>query len=176
MLITRMEAKDAGLNISSDDIKAMAMAIIAHTNNHFHLNDYTLKIKRIEGKRLYFDGLNLTEMGDLVEVLDIKYLEGFHEVLASTDEYIEIDTDITIPEETDVNGLLYLVKFPADVKAGVKKAWKHQETLSDKIGIRTESISRWSTTYESPSSGETINGMPAYLFDFLDPYMKMRWS
>lgn len=174
MLITESEANKLGLNLTIEDIKAMENAIFSLTNNHFHLPNYSPIITGIQGKRITFDGVNMFNMHDTVEIVGVQYYDGFHYVTSVGTDWIEIDIPFEL--EGDVTGSLYLIKFPADVRSGVKKVWKHEQATEDTVGVRNESISRWSVTYEKPSTGRSINGLPAYLFDFLKPYEKMRWG
>lgn len=177
MIITESEADKLGLNLTVEDIKAMENSIISHTNNHFHFPNYSPTIISIEGKRITFGGVNLFKMHDTIEIVGIQYYDGFHHVTSVGTNWIEIDVDFDIPFVIEgAIGSLFLIKFPADVKAGVKKVWKHEQSTSEKVGVKSESISRWSVTYEKPTTGGSINGLPSYLFDFLQPYEKMGWG
>ena len=71
--------------------------------------------------------------------------------------------------------MITLVQYPADVKAGLKKILSYNLKMADKIGIKSESISRMSTTYYDVNASETVDGYPTALVSFLQKYEKMRW-
>ena len=71
--------------------------------------------------------------------------------------------------------MLTLVQYPADVTRGIKKLIAYDKKMASKIGIKSESISRMSTTYYDVNASENIDGYPASLLSFLTKYEKMRW-
>lgn len=175
MIIELEDLQKIILDADVDDIKAMEMAIISHTNNHFHLPNYSPKIIRVEGQRLYLDEPHILQVGNTVEVVYMPFYDGFYHVTDVGIDWVEVDCQWNNITTINADGLLYLTVFPPDVRAGAKKAWKYQAKADKKIGVKSESISRMSITYDKAESGQTVNGLPAYLFDFLEPYRKMRW-
>lgn len=176
MIIKKHELENINSDLTTGDIKAMEMAIFAYTNNHFHVANYRAKVHNISDKRLFVGLGHLFQPEDTVELVGVPIYEGFYHVMDKGDDWIEIDTELSFAMDDLSNGYVFLTVFPADVKAGVKKVWQYQTKADKKIGIKSESISRMSITYDKAESGQTVNGIPAYLFDFLEPYHKMRWS
>ena len=174
MLLSLEEALTVDNTLTVDDLKALEMAIISYSNNHFHRPNYSPGVVVIDGKRLFFEGLNLFQPGDTVELVGVKYLDGFYNVEAVGDGFIEIDTTTIIPlEYSEPGGRMYQVIYPPDVKAGAKHILDYKHTTAKKKGIRSESISRWSVTYADTATG-SVMGLPVAEFDFLTPYIKMR--
>lgn len=48
--------------------------------------------------------------------------------------------------------------------------------MAGKIGIKSETISRMSTTYYDMTATENTDGYPSALLSFLKKYEKMRWG
>lgn len=62
--------------------------------------------------------------------------------------------------------------FPPDVVNGAIKLILYDERIRGKEGIKSESLSRYSVSYDT-DNGE--NGYPSGMLDFLKPYMKARF-
>jgi len=69
-----------------------------------------------------------------------------------------------------------VIEYPADIKMGVVNMLKWDLESRDKTGIASETLSRYSVTYHSQDTANTINGYPAALMGFLKPYMKARFG
>ncbi|MEG1868949.1 MAG: hypothetical protein RR219_08470 [Clostridiales bacterium] len=67
------------------------------------------------------------------------------------------------------------VNYPPSVVAGAVKMLIWDMQSQDKIGIKTESLSRHSVTYVDQDAANTVMGYPMYLIGFLKPYMKARF-
>ena len=68
-----------------------------------------------------------------------------------------------------------LVEYPADILSGVVKLLKYDAKMGDKLGLKSESVSRMSKTYYDVNASENIEGYPAALMSFLDKYKELRW-
>lgn len=67
------------------------------------------------------------------------------------------------------------VVFPPDVKIGVIEMIRWEINNRDKAGIASETISRHSVSYVSPSEGSYTSGFPVSVVGFLKPYMRARF-
>ena len=47
--------------------------------------------------------------------------------------------------------------------------------MRDKVGIKSETLSRHSVTYYDQDAGNQVMGYPASLMGFLSPYIKARF-
>lgn len=72
--------------------------------------------------------------------------------------------------------MVTLVNYPPDIKRGVKKLIQYDKKMSGKIGIKSETISRMSTTYYDVNAAENIEGYPVSLLSFLKKYERIRWG
>lgn len=176
MIISMQEAQAIDSNITQDDLDAFESSVRELTNNNFHNNkvrfkniafiaDNTIKVKEtIIGLRV----------GDTIEVNYSGYNDGLYVVDLIDVNQIKVQGNPFIECE-DRSAMITLVKYPPDVKRGIKKLIKYDKKMASKIGIKSETISRMSTTYYDVNSSENIEGYPSSLLSFLDKYKKMRW-
>lgn len=177
MLLTEEQAKKIDPLLEKDDIKALEAVIRANTNNHFHRNGYKPLLVKLEGGKLYFKApINLFSVGSTVEIHGTPYLDGFYTVSVVGDGYIEVEEATLAGNHSLVGANLYLIEYPADVVAGAKKVIKYKAQMANKVGVKSETVSRVSVTYYEVNRHEgVIDGVPSYLWSFLDPYRKLRW-
>lgn len=180
MLITLEEARKIDETLTEGDILGLEVAIREITNNNF---------QNIHGKMLRFRVSELLEpnmivlkkppiglrIGDRIEINNSLYNESLHTVESLSDEGIEVTGDPFINEK-DSALVVTLVRYPQDVKNGVKKLLEYDKKTAGNIGVKSRSISRVSETYFDVTSGENVNGYPTSLFDFITKYKKMRWG
>ena len=67
------------------------------------------------------------------------------------------------------------VIYPADVKKGVIDLMIWEKNNRQKVGIKSETLSRHSVTYYDQDSNNQVMGYPVSLLGFLKPYMKPRF-
>lgn len=180
MIITLEEAHKIDETLTEDDIEGLEIAIRELTNNNF---------QKIHGKMLRFTVVELVEpnlikisnlpiglrVGDRVEVNNTLYNKQLHTVKSLSDEGIEVVGEPFISEK-DRDLIVTQVRYPLDVKNGVKKLLEYDKKTAGNIGVKSRSISRVTETYYDVTSGENINGYPTSLFDFINKYKKMRWG
>ena len=119
-----------------------------------------------------FKALGFRE-GNTIDIDDSIQNNGVYDILEVSETYIKISQDI---QEEDCNCLITKVMYPSDIKLGVIKLLQYDNKMSDKIGIKQETIARVSTTYFDMGSNESVEGYPSALLKFLDKYKKLRWS
>ena len=66
-------------------------------------------------------------------------------------------------------------EYPMDVKMGVVNMLKWDLEQREKVGIQSETISRYSVTYFDQSANNTLMGYPVSFLGFLKPYMRARF-
>ena len=176
MIITLGDARAIDDSITQEDLDAFEVAFRSLTNNNF-------QNKHIRFKDIEFVGENLIAVkdpivgiktGDTIEVNYSHYNDGLYVVEELTGKQIKVQGTPFFVANTG-GAMLTLVQYPADVKAGLKKILSYNLKMADKIGIKSESISRMSTTYYDVNASETVDGYPAALVSFLQKYEKMRW-
>lgn len=71
--------------------------------------------------------------------------------------------------------LVTKVEYPADVKEGVIHMMQWELGNRQKVGIKSETLSRHSVTYYDQDASNQIMGYPVSLLGFLQPYVKARF-
>ena len=176
MILSLIEARAIDAAINQEDLDALETSVRELTNNNFQ--NVHIRFKEIE-----FVGANLIvvkdpivglKAGDTIEVNYSHYNDGLYVVEELTGKQIKVQGKPFFVANTS-GSMLTLVQYPADVKAGLKKILSYNLKMADKIGIKSESISRMSTTYYDVNASETVDGYPAAIVSFLKKYEKMRW-
>ena len=73
------------------------------------------------------------------------------------------------------HNLVTKVEYPIDVQMGVINLMKWESTKRDKVGIKSETLSRHSVTYYDQDANNQVMGYPVTLLGFLEPYKKARF-
>ena len=176
MIITLGDARAIDDSITQEDLDAFEVAFRSLTNNSF-------QNKHIRFKDIEFVGENLIAVkdpivgiktGDTIEVNYSHYNDGLFVIEEIAGKQIKVQGTPFVVVNTG-GSMLTIVQYPADIKAGLKKILSYNLKMADKIGIKSETISRMSTTYYDVNASETVDGYPAALVSFLQKYEKMRW-
>ena len=171
MIITVDELKKVSYlsNINDEQLEVMCDGIEdfirQYTNNNFIVKNVTFNTPSTNGKLATVSPL--FKVGDTVLISNSKYNNG---VYLLTDVYGTLDKELF----DDDNNKVTLVKYPPAIKLGVVKLLQYNAKMDDKVGISSESLSRYSVSYAQPSS-DSVGGYPSSLMSFLKPYMKARF-
>lgn len=175
MIITLEDARKIDPSIEQDDLDAFEQAVRALTSNNFQVKQIRYGVLSLEN-----DTVNLRSTvggirkGDTVEINYTSFNNGVYEVLECNDTSLILNAEFFT--ERPMLAILTLVRYPADVKRGIKKLIEYDKKMTGKIGIKSETISRMSTTYYDVGAADNTDGYPKALLSFLDKYKKMRWS
>lgn len=164
------------VDVTQEELDGLEVAIRNYTNNNF-------QVRTIRLEDVVFTSSTITspdsalgfKKGSTVQVSNDKYNDGLYFIEAVEDNGLTFETDSFIPHKA-TDTLVTLVKYPADILFGVQKLLKYSAKMDDKIGVKSESISRMSKTYYDVNATENIEGYPAALMTFLNKYKKLRWS
>lgn len=176
MIISLGDACAIDDSITQDDLYALEVACRSLTNNNF-------QNRHIRFKEIEFVGANLIaiqdpivglKVGDTIEVNYSHYNDGLFVIEEIAGKQIKVQGTPFSVANTG-GSMLTLVQYPADIARGIKKLIAYDKKMASKIGIKSESISRMSTTYYDVNASETVDGYPAALVSFLKKYEKMRW-
>lgn len=148
-------------------LEAIEAVIRAYTNNNFQQRGI-----RFSG---YSDRVNVYgvpqnfEVGDTVQITsDFGVNDGLYTITVIDDEFITLDKPL-IP----VNGnLVTKIKYPADVIQCAVDLYKWKQNMGEKVGIKSETISRHSVTYED--SATLFMGYPVGILNGLSLHKKAR--
>ena len=139
---------------------ALEIAIRKHTNNNFQKRNFRTVGNIVNGV-LVFDR-TLFKDGDTIEISNSKYNNGLY----------VLGEDAEMYDESNV--LITKVEYPPDVIEGVVNMLEWETKHRDKVGVKSESISRYSVTYYDIESKSVI-GFPSGIVAFLTPYIKARF-
>ena len=104
-------------------------------------------------------------------------------ILNGSSPFLKVGDTIQISESSVVDRNLFTVdhnlvtkvEYPIDVQMGVINLMKWESTKRDKVGIKSETLSRHSVTYYDQDANNQVMGYPVTLLGFLEPYKKARF-
>lgn len=152
-----------------EKLTAIELMIRAYTHNNFQNRTVRFTAGSLDGVLL--GSSRYLKAGDTIQISQSLINDGLYVVEAVKDNTIEVDGELYDNEEN----LITKVVYPADVKAGVFELAKYSVKMSDKAGIKSETLSRYSVTYADTDGSNQVMGYPAAMLGFLAPYMKARF-
>lgn len=155
--------------VISDKLKAVELAIRAYTNNNFQ-NRYVRFHAASLGNRL-FGTSDFLKVGDTIQISQSNVNDGLYTVTELLDDAIRVDAGLyKYPDN-----LVTKVEYPANIQAGVLDLMKWEIANRQKVGIKSETLSRHSVSYFDQDANNQVMGYPVALLGFLRPYMKARF-
>lgn len=153
----------------ADKLKAVELSIRAYTNNNFQ-NRYVRFHAESLGNCL-LGVSDFLKVGDTVQISQSNVNDGLYTVTEISDTFIRVDGDLyQYPDN-----LVTKIEYPADIKAGVIDLLKWEVKNRQKVGIKSETLSRHSVSYYDQDANNQVMGYPVALLGFLKPYMKARF-
>ncbi|MFS5674352.1 hypothetical protein V2V72_07665 [Streptococcus agalactiae] len=176
MIISLDEAKKIDPAVTEEALIGLETMVRNITNNNFQSRNFRVSGLELSGSTIKAASgrMDIFRPEETIEINDSQYNNGLYTILNVSDAGIEV-SDTFIPE-TNSNAIATKVDYPADVVEGIKKLISYDLKMAGKIGVKSESISRWSVTYYDVTSTESVEGYPATLLGFLKKYKKLRWS
>lgn len=186
-LMTLEEAQSIKSDASIEDVLAIEVAIRELTNNRFYreingkptVRFYNVVIK--DDGRIGLsssDALFGIRIGDRIELGGTRY----NPELLTVKELNTEDNTITVKEKEellkeDTRGMfITLVDYPADVKQGAKELLSYKEKMKGITGLKSVSMARVKQTYYDVNADDTVDGVPASVFSFIDKYYRLSWG
>lgn len=148
-------------------LKAVEQTIRAYTNNNFQDRDYR-RTADIVGGLFMVEALTPFDIGDTVQISESRLNKGLFTVATADDSTFTVEE--TVKDENDV--LVTKIVYPADVIDCCVNLMEWEVNNRGKVGIKSETLSRHSVTYEDSAS--MFMGYPASLLGCLKPYRKAR--
>jgi hypothetical protein len=168
-IMKRPEFKGQYSDVVREKLEALEMTVREYTHNNFQ-NRSIRFIASSEGNIL--NGTSpFLRVGDTIQISQSLVNDGLYVVTELCSGYIKVDKELF---EVPYN-LVTKVEYPASVKTGVIDLMIWKETTKNKIGIKSETLSRHTVTYYDQDSNNQINGYPVSLLGFLEPYKKARF-
>lgn len=174
MIITLEQAQTVDPKITQLDLNAYEQQIRALTNNNFnHKHIKVFNIGLVGDKVVTPLELVGVGVGDTIEVFNSRFNNGLYVVKAVSPFEITIDGEFV--SEIVIDGGMSKVVYPDDIKVGLLDVIRYKQKMGNKLGVKSESVARMSTTYYDVSGVDNIDGMPSSQWSFLDKYRKIRW-
>lgn len=149
-------------------LKAIEQTIRKYTNNNFQ-NRECRKTADIIGGLFVMEALNPFMIGDIVQISNSKLNSGLFTVVSSTDATITVEEDIR-----DEKGILLTkIEYPDDVVDCALNLLEWDINNRSKVGIKSETLSRHSVTYEDSSS--MFMGYPVGILNGVKLHRKARF-
>lgn len=150
-------------------LNAVELSIRSYTNNNFQ-NRYVRFHAESLGNRLLGTS-DFLKKGDTVQVSQSQVNDGLYVITEIGDDFIRVDGDLyKYPDN-----LVTKIEYPADIKAGVLDLLKWEVKNRQKVGIKSETLSRHSVSYYDQDKNNQVMGYPVALLGFLKPYIKARF-
>lgn len=163
------EFKEMDKVILSLKLEAIEGLIRSYTNNNFQNRDMRIEAPIVNG--IVRGCSSYFRAGDTVQISQSKVNDGLYVIANITEEGITLDKETYDSSYNVVTKVVY----PSDVKKGVIDLMIWEKRNRQKVGIKSETLSRHSVTYYDQDVGNQVMGYPASLLGFLKPYMKPRF-
>ena len=148
-------------------LKAVEQTIRAYTNNNVQ-NRGCRRTADIYNGVFMVDALPPFDVGDTVQISESDLNNGLFTVSAVDDSTFSVEEAVK-----DEDGVLVTkIEYPADVVNCCVELMEWAVNFAGKVGIKSETLSRHSVTYEDSST--MFMGYPASLMGCLKPYRKAR--
>lgn len=177
MILSLDEAQEIYPDVTQDDLDGLEKAIREITNNPFQNRHVRFCQLRFEGdvKIIVFDDVEGLRTRDTVQVSASKWNNGLYVVDKIAGNEITLAGEPRLFTGTDQGAYLTKVEYPSDIISGIRKLLKYDAQMSDKLGLKSKTVSRVSETYFDQNSGETISGYPAAMMSFINKYRLLKW-
>lgn len=149
-------------------LKAIEQTIRAYTNNNFQVRTCR-KTADIVGGLFVVEALTPFKIDDTVQISESDLNAGLFTVASVTDSTFMVTEDVA--DENDV--LVTLVKYPEDVVDCALNLLEWDINNRAKVGIKSETLSRHSVTYEDSAS--MFMGYPVGILNAVKLHKKVRF-
>ena len=156
-------------SVIAEKLDAVELLIRAYTNNNFQ-NRYVRFTAESLGNRLLGTS-DFLKVGDTVQISQSQVNDGLYVIAEIGDDFVRVDKDLYQYSDN----LVTKVEYPADVRSGVIDLLKWEIKNRQKVGIKSETLSRYSVTYYDQDANNQVMGYPVALLGFLKPYIKARF-
>lgn len=174
MIIKLEDAKAYNDKITQSELDSLESSLRALTNNHFQVRAIRYHDLEFSGNQIIAKDNRIIgiKQGDTIQVSGSILNNGLYVVSSIDDSIITVEHEVH--EFYESSAFLTLVTYPAEIKAGVIKLIKYDAEMIGKTGVKSRTISRMSESYFD--AADTINGYPAHLMSFIEPYRCLRRS
>lgn len=150
-------------------LNAVEQLVRSYTHNNFQNRHVRFSANSL-GNRV-FGTSPFLEVGDTVQISQSKVNDGLYTITELGDDFIRLSDNLFT---VDYN-LVTKVEYPDDVIAGVLDLMIWEVKNRQKVGIKSETLSRHSVSYFDQDASNSAMGYPVALLGFLKPYIKARF-
>lgn len=150
-------------------LDALEILIRKYTNNNFQNRSVRFRASSVD---TVLNGVSpFLLVGDTIQISESRVNDGLYVVTDVGENSVTVDKSLWTVD----HNLVTKVEYPADVKFGVINLLKWEASNRDKVGIKSETISRHSVTYYDQDANNQVMGYPVSLLGFLEHYKKARF-
>ena len=150
-------------------LNAVEHLVRSYTNNNFQ--NRSIRLQGSSAGNVIYGPVQYFKEGDTVQISQSDVNDGLYLVTETGDDFIRLDAALF---DVPVN-LVTKVEYPADVQEGVIELMIWDTKNRQKVGIKSETLSRHSVSYYDQDADNQVMGYPVSLLGFLKPYMKARF-
>lgn len=165
-LKTRIECGTVADEVIAANLEAIESIIRKYTNNNFQVRDIRF-FGHSEGFNVY-GSPRFFSVGDTVQISGSGVNDGLYSVVTVSDDRIVLNKPLF---EAAYN-VVTKISYPADVIQCTIDLYKWKMAMGDKVGLKSETLSRHSVTYED--SATLFMGYPVGILKGLILYRKAR--
>ena len=156
-------------NIIQKKLDAVELLIRKYTNNNFQNRNIRF-LASSEGAIL--NGVSpFLKVGDTIQITESGVNDGLYTVIDLGVDSVTVDRPLFAVD----HNLVTKVEYPVDVQVRVINLMRWEIGNRNKVGIKSETLSRHSVTYYDQDSNNQVMGYPVTLLGFLEPYKKARF-
>ena len=153
-------------DVITTKLQSIESVIRKYTNNNFQQRAIRFE-GRSSGLKVYGTSPFLN-IGDTVQISASGVNDGLYQVTELGVDYVQLDRNL-LP--TNFNRVTK-IEYPADVVQVAVDLFKWKQEHGNKVGVKSETISRHSVTYED--SATLFMGYPVGILNGLNLYKKAR--
>jgi hypothetical protein len=163
----------AGYTVAQLQVKldAIETLIRKYTNNNFQ-NRHIRFTARTNGNRI--KGVSsYIKVGDTLQISESDVNDGLYVVteVNKLNGFTRVNKELFAVE----HNLVTKIEYPVDVQQGVIKLLQWDLESVNRVGVKSETISRHSVTYFDQDKNNQVMGFPVSLLGFLEMYKKARF-
>ena len=163
------EFKNKDADILKKKLDALEIIVRKYTNNNFQNRNIRFLADSVG--TILNGSSPFLKVGDTIQVSESKVNDGLYVVQGVGELSVVVDRNLFTVD----HNLVTKVEYPIDVQMGVINLMKWESTKRDKVGIKSETLSRHSVTYYDQDANNQVMGYPVTLLGFLEPYKKARF-
>lgn len=150
-------------------LDALELLIRKYTNNNFQNRHIRFSASSLGNriKRCH----PFIRVDDTIQISESNVNDGLYVIKEIGDDFIRVDSEL-FPVD---HNLVTKVEYPVDVQQGVIKMLQWEVESMNRIGIKSETLSRHSVTYFDQDKNNQVMGFPVSLLGFLETYKKARF-